>query len=232
MIKKYYPYILIGLGALIFIITTIILACNSYQPLGVDTAVRDFFYNIRGEKNGFFYYFFRILTECGYVYVIVLLIVVFIILNKGDRQSLVLGIGTLLDWGTNEVVKHIFDRERPIEANRWMVEASSSYPSGHSMTSTFLYLMLIYYINKSSLSKNKKIILTSISGVILLIIYLSRMVLGVHYFTDIIGGIGFGLFFVGIGIVIDRVLENKNFHFIKGIIEKKQKNTQNSTNNA
>lgn len=222
IINKYYPYILIIVGLIIALSFTIALATNNFNPILVDEKVRDFFYSIRGENNGVYYWAFRILTEFGYLYAIILIVLAAGILFKGDIRSAVLGIGSLSVWLLNTAIKHIFDRERPFEELRWMNETSSSFPSGHSMSATFIYGMLIYYILKSKLKKCPKIIMSLIFSLIVIIVMISRLVLGVHYFSDVVTGFSLGLVCVGVGILLDKTLVSHNFKFIKGIIERKK----------
>ena len=90
-----------------------------------------------------------------------------------------------------------------MEWSQWMTEYSSSYPSGHSMVSIVFYGIIMYYIYDSLFFKKKaKIILISIISFLLVLIGLSRMVLGVHYFTDVIGGFALGTIILSTFIIL------------------------------
>ncbi|UKI51095.1 MAG: phosphatase PAP2 family protein [Clostridium sp.] len=67
----------------------------------------------------------------------------------------------------------------------------------------FLYVMLTYYILNSNRSKKIKISFSILFLVTLVIVLVSRMVLGVHYFTDVLAGFNYGVMCSGIAIIID-----------------------------
>ena len=122
----------------------------------------------------------------GAIFLIVLTIVLFIVIkNKKIGASIFsnLVIVTIL----NQLLKGILQRPRPTEY-RIIEETGYSFPSGHSMISMAFYGYLIYMIYKYV--KNKYIKWTSIVVLSLLIcaIGISRIYLGVHYTSDVLGG--------------------------------------------
>mgnify|MGYP004515987059 FL=1 len=122
----------------------------------------------------------------GAIFLIVLTIVLFIVIkNKKIGVSIFsnLVIVTIL----NQLLKGILQRPRPTEY-RIIEETGYSFPSGHSMISMAFYGYLIYLIYKYV--KNKYIKWTSIVVLSLLIctIGISRIYLGVHYTSDVLGG--------------------------------------------
>ena len=63
-----------------------------------------------------------------------------------------------------------------------------------------------------------------ITALIPILIYISRLMLSVHYFSDVIGGITNGLMFLTLSILIVEILEDKtNFNGLKPLIDKKLK---------
>lgn len=223
MNKKTIAIILCCVGFVLGTSIMIFLIATDFNIDLLDAVVRDFFYDIRGEKYGAMYWIFRILTELGFLYVILVLWFLFSIFTKGDIRCAVIGFGSIVTWVLNTSIKACFLRERPVKALRWMDESSSSFPSGHSMSATFFYGMLVYYIfNSNSLKKRtKKISLVCISFIVP-IVMISRMVLGVHYFTDVITGFAYGLVCVGLGILVDIFLQKKGFRFFRGIIQRRK----------
>ena len=93
----------------------------------------------------------------------------------------------------NQILKNIFRRTRPL-FKHLVKESCFSFPSGHAMVSFCFYGLIIYFIHKSNL-KHKRIY-EILLIVIIVLIGLTRIYLGVHYFSDIIGGFLFGLLYL------------------------------------
>ena len=122
----------------------------------------------------------------GAIFLIVLTIILLIsIKNKKIGLSIFsnLAIITIL----NQLLKRILQRPRPTEF-RIIEETGYSFPSGHSMVSMAFYGYLIYLIYKYVENKYVKWILISLLSVLICLIGVSRIYLGVHYTSDVLGG--------------------------------------------
>lgn len=85
------------------------------------------------------------------------------------------------------ISKWAFGRERPEVVEQIVSASSASFPSGHTLRSAVVYSLIAYLIVTRLESKNTNIIvITMISGIIL-INGISRVYLGVHWPTDILG---------------------------------------------
>ena len=133
---------------------------------------------------------------CSPKFMIVLnvLLFIFIILKK-KYKLLIIVLSSISSVIINNLVKIIVKRERP-DYLRMVMEKSYSFPSGHAMISVLFFGSIIYLVNKHNL-KYKKLITFSLSTFILLI-GISRIYLGVHYLTDVVGGylLGFIVLFL------------------------------------
>lgn len=143
----------------------------------------------------------------GAIFVISLTtILFFVIKDKKIGISIItnLEIVTIL----NQIIKFIMQRPRPTEF-RIIEETGYSFPSGHSMVSLAFYGYLIYLIYKYINNKHLKRTLIIILSVLICIIGVSRIYLGVHYTSDVLGGflISFAYLIIYIELVNKFVLE-------------------------
>ena len=91
-----------------------------------------------------------------------------------------------------ELDLHIVRRPRP-SVLRLVDESGYSFPSGHSMVSVALYGIIVYTIYKNVKNKYVKWISIVLLSLLVLLIGFSRIYVGVHYFTDVVGGFTLGL---------------------------------------
>lgn len=87
----------------------------------------------------------------------------------------------------NQMTKWIVQRPRPIE-HRIINQFGYSFPSGHSMVSMAFYGFFIFLIYKNIENKPIKWVLCTSLSFLILLIGISRIYLGVHYTSDVIGG--------------------------------------------
>ncbi|RIW35145.1 PAP2 family protein [Bacillus salacetis] len=112
-----------------------------------------------------------------------------------------------LGGGFNWLLKEYFKRQRPdIEA---LVEQGGySFPSGHSMGSFILYGALAFAVFRLYDHRWSKFIGAAALLLLVLLIGLSRIYLGVHYPSDILGGFSAGGVWLAFSILV--------YTFIKG----------------
>ena len=210
--KKWWllPAILGGVSLVVLVVFIIALTVNNIEPLAVDIAVRDFMYNIRGEKGGFMYWLFRILTEFGDIFGLAILAVIICIITKVDYRVCLFVIGAGLAHVVNDILKDIFERVRPIAEMQWQSESSMSFPSGHSKNASFMFSFIMFMAYKSNMKDVFKKTLYIACPVMIVIVMVSRLVLGVHYFSDVCAGCAVGLVFSAVMIVLYHICEKKN----------------------
>ena len=102
-------------------------------------------------------------------------------------------------------IKQFFHRQRP-QLPIIKDITGYSFPSGHTLSSFIFCSILIYLVWKGSLQPAPKYILITLLLLSSLAIGLSRVVLNVHYATDVIGGFCLGIIWVIISFAIIKKL--------------------------
>lgn len=97
----------------------------------------------------------------------------------------------------NNGLKLIFDRDRPSLFEHATTTASSSFPSGHAMSATVVYGTVAYLVARLQKSHWSRVITLVGAAILILLICFTRLYLGVHYPSDVIGGIVVGLAWAG-----------------------------------
>jgi membrane-associated phospholipid phosphatase len=92
----------------------------------------------------------------------------------------------------NLLLKDLFARPRPHFERPLVVETSFSFPSGQAMESLVVYGMLAYFAVLASRDRGKRVISVGGAAVLVVLIGLSRLYLGAHYFSDVVGGFAAG----------------------------------------
>ena len=139
------------------------------------------------------------LTWCCYVYVLVplcLLLIAVAVFTRGWRARIAFAIvSLLLSWRAADALQKYFVRPRRLD---WVVkhETSFSYPSSHASIVFGFYLLLAVFVWQSPLRYRR-----AGAGLIVLLgagILWSRLALGAHYVTDLVGGALLGVTVVGV----------------------------------
>lgn len=156
----------------------------------VDENVITYFEEIH---TGFFDSFFGIATQLAGFYVIATiftLLALFLVLNKRKRAAAVMLFILLLGIVFGGVFRNIFGRPRPISClPTFYGESCFSFPSMHATTAIYFYGLANYMVFRFfPISMKNFVFLAIVSIVIIFVVGMSRVYLGAHYPSDIIGG--------------------------------------------
>ncbi|ACY14375.1 phosphatase PAP2 family protein [Haliangium ochraceum] len=122
---------------------------------------------------------------------------------RSDLLALVLvsAGGQALLWS----LKFLFARQRPGE---WLTSAVGySFPSGHSFTSMVLYGFLLYLVFQRSSRRLWRVLAAIALPALILSIGVSRVLLSVHWVSDVLGGYGIGLAWLVFSLAAAHVFE-------------------------
>lgn len=134
---------------------------------------------------------------------ITLTIIIILALHKYGKKSYygwIIGINLIASTLLNETFKVIFQRQRP-DLLRLIDITGYSFPSGHSMISLSYYGLLAYILWKNVKSSLRYPVVI-LSVILIISIGISRIYLGVHYASDVLGGFSAGLAWLAVFIVL------------------------------
>ncbi len=159
-----------------------------------------------------FHSFFEFISEFGDkigIGVITIIALAWLWIRKRDYTGMtafVLSVGFGNEF--NKIVKEAIARPRPPFHD--IADADSmSFPSGHAMVGFVLYMFIAYLIASNLEGNAQKYIVAAIAFLFVVLIGVSRVVLGAHYPSDVIGGYALGLIWLYLWIAVYEVLNGK-----------------------
>ncbi|MFR1324241.1 MAG: phosphatase PAP2 family protein [Ezakiella massiliensis] len=105
---------------------------------------------------------------------------------QGALVGLSLGIGALVNF----LAKILIRMERP--AYKLIDEAGFSFPSGHSNAAAAISVALMLVVENSKIDARTKRILKFLLGLFMFAMAMSRIMVGVHFLSDILAGLSLG----------------------------------------
>ena len=134
--------------------------------------------------------------------------VIILLFIKKKKYSLYILINLILAFITNECTKAMFMRTRPVGISL-VDETGYSYTSGHSMVSFAFYGFILYLLLKKYNTKINKYVLIIGFSLLIVLIGFSRIYLGVHYLSDVIGGFLLSSIYLTLFIDVINKIEKK-----------------------
>lgn len=138
-----------------------------------------------------------VFSPIGTVIISIIVSAVIMLLTRSWRTGLYVALAVSGSGLITNLLKRLFNRERPPLADRLAVETNMSYPSGHStgvaslLAATVFALMLVVH------SRMRRRLVWAAACLLIVAVMLTRIYLAVHWFTDTIGGA-----LIGIGTAI------------------------------
>ena len=169
----------------VFILFSIIGSLYNNEIISIDVFMHDLVVN-NLRSDGLTFIMLFITNFCNPI-ILILLSLVILLICKDKKMGLIIIINLLVSILLNIIFKGIIQRDRPLE-DFLIIESGYSFPSGHSMVSMAYYGLIIYFIYKKIKDKRVRNVLMILIGLLILAIGFSRIYLGVHFASDVIGG--------------------------------------------
>lgn len=198
MLKSKWTYFFLAVSASIFL--CFLVAVTNGQPLNFDRYLSKFFTGLFSKST---HPFFEAMDNMGSKIGVGIITLVFLALlwikyrNYEAMAALVFGVAAGNE--VNKWLKVAVGRPRPDQEHLVDV-ASLSFPSGHAMIGMILYTFIAYFIINELESESAKWITAIIAGIWIFLMGISRIVMGVHYPSDIAAGFAAGYIWVFISI--------------------------------
>ncbi|HEU4565699.1 MAG TPA: phosphatase PAP2 family protein [Gemmatimonadaceae bacterium] len=131
------------------------------------------------------------------VMTIVAVAALFLALTRHRWSALLLLVATAGGIILNNVLKLAFDRPRPRVFEWGTTAMSSSFPSGHAMSATVVYATVAYLAARLEKRRWQRVLTMLVAFLLIILVSASRLYLGVHYPSDVLGGTVIGLAWAG-----------------------------------
>lgn len=179
-------------GLILFIFVAWQMMDAQRGPTAFDDAIRFRFYDMRSDGLTTVV---KAVTYFGN-WQTTIIIAGLLILCKKTRMKLGVpaAIMAVISVATYSILKLLFNRPRPDRALWLVVQHDTSFPSGHSLNCLVFYGTIFYLIFTGYYRTKYRTPILVLLAVLIFSIGISRIYLGVHYPTDIVGGWSLGIF--------------------------------------
>ena len=139
----------------------------------------------------------------------VLAVTGYLVLHGLYKNGLFIFAASAGGWVLNWALKEVFNRTRPDVVPHLREVMSSSFPSGHALTSAAVYLTLGALLMRIAEGRLAKYYCIAIAMFVTFLVGTSRVFLGVHYPTDVIAGWLIGMTWALLCWIVERLLERR-----------------------
>ena len=213
-----------GLPLTIFIIVFLLLLAtflgitdsvvNSRPIVTFDNSFAHSLYLIRTSWMVEIFYVITNLGDVVTMFILIVISMIYLFLKKELAYLYSLVITTLGTELSVYWIKILINRARPGADIAYYLENSKSFPSAHSAIAMAFIGFVIYYLVEHVSKKQQKSIIIFLGTLLIVLIGFSRLYLGVHYLSDVLGGFLMGGLFLVIGITF------RERHFYTSSIKK------------
>lgn len=200
---KVFPKLIIVLCGLIifgFIALQVSLAMVAGGEIPMDEVIRYWVYDHRSPLLN---YLFIPITYMGNWQTITILAAILLAIPATRKKiGIPFSVISISSTIIYKLVKGFFQRPRPELDVRLIPQGGYSFPSGHSMNCIVCFGILIYLVRRYCPNRKIANLLTVLLTLLIIGIGTSRVYVGVHFPTDVLGGWSLGLAFLFSAIIL------------------------------
>jgi undecaprenyl-diphosphatase len=208
LIAKWEFFMLVGMALLIILFSTIVEDIGGAGLWAVaDKAVNSFIPSIQTQALLKLSAAIGALFSAQMVVLYAIAITLYLLFKKTSKEYLLFGSTMLLGAFLIFIIKRIIHRSRP--EMPYFIETGFSFPSGHALVAMLFFGLIIYFSLKSkkpNVARYSSIIFCILS---IIVVSASRIYIGVHWFSDVIGGLALGFVILSISLILARVRERR-----------------------
>ncbi|MEH7436318.1 phosphatase PAP2 family protein [Neobacillus drentensis] len=204
--KVNYSFIFMGMVIVFALFTTIKVATHSI--FWMDDKIAGLFSHVPHSVIPFFIQLTEMGDKKGIGVVAILMLIWLLVKKRNYLGAAVFALSIALGNEISKLLKDYFARPRP-DLEHLVDVKSYSFPSGHAMVGMTVYFLIAYLLIESAVSKKAKIIIGACAAILLLLIGASRIILHVHYPSDVLGGYALGYIWVSLSIILYNYLKKK-----------------------
>jgi undecaprenyl-diphosphatase len=139
------------------------------------------------------------LGSAGFLVRIVALAVIVLLIRRRWRLAVYLAVTTIGALILDPTLKLLVGRVRPVVPNPIAFGGGNSFPSGHALDSLICYGALVLVFLPALAPKGRRMLL-GLAGAIVVLIGASRILLGVHFVSDVVGAWCVGTAWLGLSV--------------------------------
>lgn len=133
----------------------------------------------------------------------------YLALNAAWATAAVVGSWTLAGTLLVNTFKDAFGRSRPGVALTDLVTVGPSFPSGHAGMSAIIFLTAGTLLASTRPRRPERAYILLVSALLAMLVGVSRVGLGVHWATDVLGGWAFGVAWAIAGLLLSQLLASR-----------------------
>lgn len=118
---------------------------------------------------------------------------IYLVKNRHRRWALTVALSVFGGMLLNVLLKNIFHRARPHFDNPILTLTSYGFPSGHTMMASCLYGVLGAFAVSQLKAWRWRVLAVVAAGFLILLVGFSRIYLGAHYLSDVLGAMAEGM---------------------------------------